>query len=823
MTYITVKSLAAEINMSVDYLLKQFTAVGFNKNEFDYITEQEKESLLIYINNENMNNKFTLQRKTRSRLNITNSNGKSKFVQIEIRKKRTYIQDKENLKNNEFIVDRNVEKLKSNNNEKIILDNKSKNILPIINNEINKNVYFEKELIEDKKNNLYKSSSYKKDKYDISFKKNEFEYKNRVNSIKKEKNIFYNLNLDNEEIYYRDSSIIKNKKINKKNINLLHSFKKPIKIINRDVVIVGETITVYELSNKMAVKASQVIKSLMNIGVIATINHVIDKETAQLVAEDMGHKVIIKSENKIEESVISYCNNKNNYINAELRAPIVTIMGHVDHGKTSLLDYIRLTKVAINEEGGITQHICAYHVEINENKNMITFIDTPGHAAFKDMRIRGAMITDIIVLVVAADDGVMPQTIEAIKHARAAKVPVVVAINKIDKKEANPINVKNELLKYDLIPEEWGGQNQFVNISAKSGEGIENLLDAILLQAEILELKAIRNGIASGIVIESCLDKSRGPLAIVLVYEGTLKCGDVVLCGLEYGRVRAMRDELGKNIFYAGPSIPVEILGLSGIPIAGDTLTVVNDEKKAREVAIYRKNKYREVKLESKKNIYNIENIFNKKNKEEKLLQLNIVFKTDVQGTSEAISNALKELSKEEEVKINIIGFGVGSITETDAMLAAASNAMLIGFNVSTENSAIRLIELEKIDIRYYSVIYDLLNEIKIIMNNKLIPEYKEEIIGKAEVKNIFNLSKFGIIAGCIMIEGIAKRNKKIRILRKNNIIYDGELESLRRFKEDINEINNGMECGIGIKNYNDINIGDIIEIWDINKKKLKM
>lgn len=594
----------------------------------------------------------------------------------------------------------------------------------------------------------------------------------------------------------------------KKKVSTLqkHGFNKPAQVVNRDVVI-GETITVAELANKMAVKGSQVIKVMMKMGAMATINQVIDQETAQLVAEEMGHKVILRRENELEEAVLS---DRDTDAKMEPRAPVVTIMGHVDHGKTSLLDYIRSTTVASGEAGGITQHIGAYHVQTDNGQ--ITFLDTPGHAAFTSMRARGAQATDIVVLVVAADDGVMPQTIEAIQHARAANVPIVVAVNKIDKPEADPDRVKNELAQKNVIPEDWGGDTQFVHVSAKKGTGIDNLLNAILLQAEVLELKAVRDGMASGVVIESLLDKGRGPVATILVQEGTLHKGDIVLCGFEYGRVRAMRNERGEEVSEAGPSIPVEILGLSGVPAAGDEATVVRDEKKAREVALYRQGKFREVKL-ARQQKAKLENMF--ANMEEgDISELNIVIKADVQGSTEAIIESLQSLSND-EVKVNIIGSGVGGITETDATLAAASNAIIIGFNVRADASARKVIEAENLDLRYYSVIYDLIGEVKQALSGMLAPEYKQEIIGLAEVRDVFRSPKFGSIAGCMVTEGIVKRHNPIRVLRDNVVIYEGELESLRRFKDDVSEVRNGMECGIGVKNYNDVRPGDMIEVFE--------
>jgi translation initiation factor IF-2 len=590
-------------------------------------------------------------------------------------------------------------------------------------------------------------------------------------------------------------------------VSMQHGFNKPAQPVEREVKI-GETITVAELASKMAVKASEVIKVMMKMGAMATINQVIDQETAAIVCEEMGHKFTLTKENELEEAVMS---DRQGEGELEPRAPVVTVMGHVDHGKTSTLDYIRKAKVAAGEAGGITQHIGAYHVETE--RGMVTFLDTPGHAAFTSMRARGAKATDIVILVVAADDGVMPQTKEAIQHAKAAGVPLVVAVNKMDKPDADPDRVRNELSQYGVISEEWGGDTQFVPISAKTGMGIDDLLEAILNQAELLELKAVRKGLARGVVIESRLDKGRGPVASILVQEGTLQQGEIVLCGFEYGRVRAMRDENGKEIKVAGPSIPVEILGLSGVPQAGDEVTVVKDERKAREVALYRQGKFRDVKL-ARQQKSKLENMFANMS-EGDVSELNIVLKADVQGSVEAISESLSRLSTD-EVKIKIIGSGVGGITETDATLAAASSAIVIGFNVRAEGTARKIIEDENLDLRYYSIIYELLDEVRAAMTGMLAPEFKQQIIGLAQVRAVFRSPKFGAIAGCMVTEGIIKRNAPIRVLRDNVVIYEGELESLRRVKDDVSEVRNGFECGIGVKNYNDVREGDQIEVFEV-------
>lgn len=587
----------------------------------------------------------------------------------------------------------------------------------------------------------------------------------------------------------------------------VQAFTRPTAPIIHEVAIT-ETITVADLAQKMSVKAAEVIKVMMKMGAMVTINQVIDQETAMLVVEEMGHKYKRISAYALEESL-----SKGAEITGELlpRAPVVTIMGHVDHGKTSLLDYIRRTKVTALEAGGITQHIGAYHVETP--KGVITFLDTPGHAAFTAMRARGAKLTDIVVLVVAADDGVMPQTVEAINHAKAAMVQIIVAVNKIDKPEADLDRVRNDLSKHGLIPEEWGGDVMFVPISAKTGQNIDQLLDSILIQAEVLDLKAIVDGSARGVVIESRLDKGRGAVASLLIQQGTLRKGDLVLAGFEYGRVRVLSDEAGKQVESAGPSIPVEILGLSSTPQAGDEFIVVEDERRAREVALFRQGKFREVKL-AKQNASKLENILQRMGDDKEERTLHIVLKADVQGSAEALSQALTELSTS-EVRVNIVSSAVGGINESDVNLALASNAIVIGFNVRANNEARKLIEAEGIDLHYHSIIYDVINEVKRAISGFLAPEIQEKIVGLAEVREVFRSSKIGAIAGCMVLEGVVRRNNPIRVLRDNIVVFEGSLESLRRFKEDVSEVRNGMECGIGVKSYNDIKPGDQIEVFE--------
>ena len=595
--------------------------------------------------------------------------------------------------------------------------------------------------------------------------------------------------------------------IDKASARLEHSFAKPIAPVIREVPL-PESITVLDLAQKMSVKVAEVIKTMMKMGAMVTINQRIDQETAAIVVQEMGHNPKLIKEDALEKDLVATIGETVG--EAVPRAPVVTIMGHVDHGKTSLLDYIRRKKVTSTEAGGITQHIGAYHVKTD--RGMITFLDTPGHEAFTAMRARGAKCTDIVVLVVAADDGVMPQTIEAIQHARAAKVPVVVAINKMDKPEADPDRIKTELSKQDVLPEEWGGDTMFQPISAKTGDGVDVLLERILLQAEVLELKAVAVGPAKGVVIESRLDKGRGPVATVLVINGELYPGDILLVGREYGRVRAMIGDDGKPRESAGPSMPVEILGLSGTPVAGDEAVVVSDERRAREIARFRQGKYREVRL-AKKQTAHLEHIFDRMS-EGKQSALNIVLKADVQGSLEALTEALNKISTD-EVKIKIIASGVGGITESDVHLAIASDAVVIGFNVRADAPTRTLVELEGVDLRYCSVIYDLVDEVKKALSGLLSPEVEEKIVGLGEVRKVSRSSKLGAIAGCMVIEGIVRRHLPIRVLRDNVVIYEGELESLRRFKEDVAEVRYGMECGIGVKNYNDVKIADQIEVYE--------
>jgi translation initiation factor IF-2 len=587
-----------------------------------------------------------------------------------------------------------------------------------------------------------------------------------------------------------------------------HGFNAPTEPVVKDV-LVPETVTVADLAHKMSVKAAEVIKALMKLGTMATINQVLDQDTAIIVVEEMGH--VAKRARLDEPDAYLEETMAHGEIVAEGRPPVVTVMGHVDHGKTSLLDYIRRSRVASGEAGGITQHIGAYHVETP--RGMITFLDTPGHEAFTAMRARGAKVTDIVILVVAADDGVMPQTAEAIHHAKAAKVPIVVALNKIDKPEANAERVKQDLAAHEVVPEDWGGDTMFVEVSAKTGQGIDNLLESVLLQAEVLELTAPRDAPAKGIVVESRLDKGRGPIATLLVQSGTLKRGDIVLAGSVFGRVRAMLDEAGKTIDSAGPSIPVEILGLSDVPAAGADVIVLGDERKAREIALFRQGKFRDVKL-AKQQAAKLENMFENMGEGE-IKTLALIIKADVQGSFEGLAHALGKLSTD-EVKVNIVHSAVGAITESDVNLALASKAVIIGFNARADAAARKLAEANGVDIRYYNIIYEAVDDVKAAMTGMLSPEKRENAMGLVEIRQVFRISKVGAVAGCYVTEGLIRRGSRIRLLRDSVVIHEGELDSLKRFKDDVREVKAGFECGLSLKNFNEIKEGDQLEVFEV-------
>jgi translation initiation factor IF-2 len=823
---VTVSQFAEVVGISAERLLKQLQEAGYEgKQVDDVITDDEKTELLTYLRRKHGKDasaeprKITLKRKTLSEIKVpVSSSGaprgkpRSKTVSVEFRKKRTYVKrssieearaaEESKLAEEKAREEAAMAEKAREEEAAAVATEEAKQAEAKPREEAAKPAEAEVEIPTPEPMPAIepapaKAKATREEKDRESYRKPDRE--------KAGKHGREELHVASEKSGRRRKRQ-KAKPHIKPTITSQHGFEKPTAPIVREVQI-PESITVSELAQRMSVKSNEVIKLMMGLGTMATINQMIDQDTAAIVVEEMGHKPKLLKENALEEEIIASTENVGEMIE---RAPVVTIMGHVDHGKTSLLDYIRRTKVVSGEAGGITQHIGAYNVEVNDHK--IAFLDTPGHAAFTAMRARGAKVTDIVVIVVAADDGVMPQTEEAIQHARAADVPIIIAVNKIDKPEADPDRVRNELSKHEIIPEEWGGDTMFVNVSAKTGEGVDNLLESILLLSEVQELKANPEGPASGTVIESRLDKGRGPVATVLVQNGQLNKGDVVLSGVEFGRVRAMLDENGKEVQTAGPSTPVEILGLSGTPNAGDELMVVPDEKKAREIGMFRQGKYRETKL-AQQQAAKLENVMSQMSEGE-TVSLNILVKADVQGSAEAIVEALTRLTTE-EVAVNIVSSGVGGITESDVNLAMASKAIIIGFNVRADATARKLVDEEGLELRYYSVIYDLVDDVKQAISGLLSPEVREQIVGVAEVREVFRSPKFGDIAGCIVTTGVVKRNNPIRVLRDNVVIYEGELESLRRFKDDVNEVKSGTECGIGVKNYNDVRSGDQIEVFE--------
>jgi len=843
MAEVTVKQLADVVGVSVERLLKQMQDAGIQgKSEVSDVTEVERQSLLSYLKRSHGQDgdstepkKITLKRKTTSQLKVSGASGKRKTVNIEVRKKRTYVKRTDLEETEQSVEEQGQLPVDTQVPVEVVaeqpsdISNQSQAVEAPSDADVQSG---QKDAPEAKADgavvaqdgaapavaaNVTAAPATDADEKKVPARAKaprQKEAERRGGRTEKDdaprrgKPAFARKGDDDDARgARRGRGGKKGSARGGKGVQNQHGFEKPTAPVVHEVTV-PESITVADLAKKMSVKAAEVIKVMFKMGAMATINQVLDQDTAMLVVEEMGHKPKALQENAVEdalmESMLQFEGEDTD------RAPVVTVMGHVDHGKTSLLDYIRKAKVAAGESGGITQHIGAYHVETDNG--MVTFLDTPGHAAFTAMRARGAKLTDIVVLVVAADDGVMPQTEEAIQHAKAGGVPIVVAVNKIDKPEADLDRVRNELSQRDVISEEWGGDVQFVPVSAKTGEGIDQLLEAILLQAEVLELKAKNDVPAQGVVVESRLDKGRGSVSTLLVQNGTLRKGDIVLAGFHHGRVRAMLDEAGRPVDEAGPSIPVEILGLDGTPNAGDEFTVVSSEKKAREVALFRQGKYREVKL-ARQQKSKLENLFANMQAGE-VKSLNIVLKADVRGSLEALTQALEDLSTD-EVKVNIVASGIGGFGETDANLAVASSAILIGFNVRADNQAKAIVEREELEMRYYSIIYDIINDVKQAMSGLLSPEYREEIVGIAEVRDVFRSPKLGLVAGCMVIEGTVHRNKRIRVLRDNVVVYEGELESLRRFKDVVADVRQGMECGIGVKNYNDVKVGDQIEVFD--------
>ena len=838
MPEVKLSQFASVVGIPVERLQEQIVEAGLPKKSPDeMITDEEKNHLLTHLRGKHgkgssETKKITLNRKTSSEIKVPlsvqgRSKTQSKTVNVEFRKRRTYVkrsaldeltkaaaEEELPAETAEIIEDTtdSTQTVESTDSSETTIT-ESVNVEAAETSAISQAEQAETEKVSEEPNaDVEKTSSIEAvvEKPEIVAPAAEkTDNKSRSGKKGKDKSTRYG----RQELHVASEKSGRRKKKPRRRPKIIptvetqHGFEKPTEPVVKEVEI-PESISVGDLAQKMSVKATEVIKLMMGLGSMATINQMLDQDTAALVVEEMGHTVKLINESALEDEIVFAAKESGEQVS---RAPIVTIMGHVDHGKTSLLDYIRKTKVTEGEAGGITQHIGAYVVETDKGK--IAFLDTPGHAAFTAMRARGASVTDIVIIVVAADDGVMPQTEESVKHAKAGDVPIIIAVNKIDKPEADPERVKQELSKLEVIPEDWGGDTQFINVSAQTGEGIDDLLESISLQAELLELKAPETGAATGTVIEARLDKGRGPVATILVQSGALNKGDIILSGREFGRVRAMVDSNGNEILSSvGPSTPVEVLGLSGIPNAGDEMIVVPDEKKGREIAEQRQNKSREFKL-AKQHAVKLQNAIDQMS-EGDVATLNILVKADVQGSSEAIVEALTRLSTD-EVRVGIVSSGVGGITETDMNLAHASKAVVIGFNVRADASARKIANEEEIEIRYYSIIYDLIDDVKAAMSGMLAPELREQIIGVAEVKDVFRSPKFGDIAGCIVSSGTIKKSNPIRVLRDNVVIYEGELESLRRFKDDVNEVKSGTECGIGVKNYDNVQPGDQIEVFE--------
>jgi translation initiation factor IF-2 len=835
MADVTVSQFAEVLKVSVDKLLVQLDEAGIKvEGSDDNISDEAKLELLTHLRRSHGQDdtpataaaprKITLKRKSQSELRLSGAQGRSRTVNVEVRRKRTYIKRdvlEKQAQDEQDALDRQ----RQEEEDRVKTEALAKERLEAEKEDAAKREVEAREKEEQAQKNAEEEARKATEKAatDVAEEKSRLEKaeadararrtKEKEKSKSKPKH-GGDTRYGRKELHVAGDKSGRRKRkspTRRRPVSMggdsKHGFEKPTAPVIHEVEI-PENISVAELAQKMAIKGNEVVKVLFNMGAMVTINQVIDQDTAMLVVEELGHvgkavvsaevdEMLLAAESKIEGDAVA-------------RAPVVTIMGHVDHGKTSLLDYIRRTKVADGEAGGITQHIGAYSVETE--KGQITFLDTPGHAAFTAMRARGAQATDIVILVVAADDGVMPQTIEAIQHSKAAGVPMVVAVNKIDRENADPERVKNELSQHEVIPEAWGGEQMFVNVSALTGDGVDDLLDAILLQAEVMDLSAVAEGPAQGLVIESSLEKGRGAVATLLVQSGTMKQGDMIIAGEEYGRIRNMFDETGASIKEAGPSEPAVVLGLSKTPSAGDDFLVVKNERKAREVAEFRQNKTREAKL-AQQQASKMEDMFSQM-QDGAISSVPVIIKSDVHGSAEALRDALTKLSND-EVRVKILGSSVGGITETDANLAAASNATIIGFNVRADAAARTAIKESGVDIRYYSIIYEAIDDVKAALTGLLAPEVREQIVGLAEVKEVFNSPKFGDIAGCIVSEGLVKRANPIRVLRENVVIYEGELESLRRFKDDVNEVRSGTECGIGVKNYSDVQVGDQIECFE--------
>jgi len=834
MADVTVAQFAEVLKVPVDKLLVQLGEAGIKvKGSDDNISDEAKLELLTHLRRSHGQDdtpatvaaprKITLERKSQSELRLPGAQGRSRTVSVEVRRKRTYIKRdvlEKQAQDEQDALDRQ----RQEEEDRVQAEALAKERL-----EAEKQAEAKRESeAREKEEQAQKDADEKARKAaekavtdaaeeKTRLEKAEADARTRRNKDKekaKPKQKHGDTRYGRKELHVAGDKSGRRKRkapMRRRPVSVggdsKHGFEKPTAPVVHEVEI-PDNISVAELAQKMAIKGNEVVKVLFNMGAMVTINQVIDQDTATLVVEELGHVAKPVDTVEVDEQLLAQESQIEG--DAVARAPVVTIMGHVDHGKTSLLDYIRRTKVAAGEAGGITQHIGAYSVETD--KGRISFLDTPGHAAFTAMRARGAQATDIVILVVAADDGVMPQTIEAIQHSKAAGVPIIVAINKIDRDNADPERVKNELSQHEVIPEDWGGEQMFVEVSALKGTGVDELLDAILLQAEVMDLTAVADGPAQGIVIESSLEKGRGAVATLLVQSGNLKQGDLIIAGEEYGRIRNMFDESGTSVKEAGPSTPAVVLGLSKTPNAGDDFLVVKNERKAREVAEFRQNKTREAKL-AQQQASKMEDMFTQM-KDGEISSVPVIIKSDVHGSAEALRDALLKLSTD-EVRVKVLGSSVGGITETDANLAAASNATIIGFNVRADAAARTAIKESGVDVRYYSIIYEAIDDVKAALSGLLAPEIREQIVGLAEVKDVFSSPKFGDIAGCIVSEGYVKRSNPIRVLRDNVVIYEGELESLRRFKDNVNEVRSGTECGIGVKNYSDVQVGDQIECFE--------
>jgi translation initiation factor IF-2 len=829
MAEVTVAQFAEVLKVPVDKLISQLDEAGIKvSGQDDMISEDAKLELLSHLRRSHGRDesgsgagpkKITLKRKSQSELRLSGAQGRSRTVNVEVRRKRTYVKRdvlEQQAKAQQEELDRQrreeqeredaarleQERIETERQEKLREQEAAAARL-----EQEEKEEQEREAREKAENEaaaaLQAAERAEQERKEAAAKER------REKEAKKDQSTRYGrkeLHVAGDKSGRRKRKRPQRRRPVSVSVDSQHGFERPTAPVVREVEI-PETITVADLAQRMAVKAPEVIKVLMGMGAMVTINQVIDQDTAVLVVEEMGHTAKLRAESSVDEDVLADVEVEGEKVS---RSPVVTIMGHVDHGKTSLLDYIRRTKVAAGEAGGITQHIGAYQVPTE--KGSVTFLDTPGHAAFTAMRARGAQVTDVVILVVAADDGVMPQTIEAVQHAKAAGVPIVVAVNKIDREEADPDRVRNELSQHEVIPEQWGGDTLFVNVSAHTGEGVDELLEALSLQAELMDLKAVAEGPAKGVVVESTLETGRGAVATVLVQSGTLKVGDAILAGEEYGRVRAMFDENQEPVDSAGPSTPVVVLGLSGTPDSGDEMLVVRDDRKAREVAEFRQSKSRDVKL-AQQQAAKLEDVFSQMS-EGQTTSVQLLIKADVHGSAEALRDALTKLSGD-EVKVDVVASGVGGITESDINLASASNAIVIGFNVRADSAARGAIKETGVDVRYYSIIYEAIDDVKAAITGMLSPEIREQIVGLAEVREVFRSPKFGQVAGCMVVDGFVKRSNPIRVLRDNVVIYEGELESLRRYKDDVNEVRAGTECGIGVRNYNDVKAGDQIECYE--------